>query len=57
MLTRRGFSAAALLAAASPGLQAQGRARLSLGIIGTGLRCQVLLRELLQRNDVDIAAL
>ena len=57
MLTRRGFSAAALLAAASPGVRAQGRARLSLGIIGTGLRGQVLLRELLQRNDVDIAAL
>jgi predicted dehydrogenase len=57
MLTRRRFSAAALLAAASPGLRAQGRSRLSLGMIGTGLRGQVLLRELLQRGDVDIAAL
>ena len=57
MLTRRSFSAAALLASAAPGLRAQGRSRLGLGIIGTGLRGQVLLRELLQRNDVDIAAL
>ena len=37
MLTRRSFSAAALLAAASPVLRAQGRSRLSLGMIGTGL--------------------
>ena len=31
--------------------------RLRLGIIGTGLRGQVLLRELLRRDDVDVVAL
>lgn len=61
MLSRRSFSAAALLpallAAPATALRAQGRSRLSLALIGTGLRGQVLLRELLQRDDVDIAAL
>ena len=36
---------------------AQPARRLRLGIIGTGLRGQVLLAELLKRDDVDIAAL
>ncbi len=33
------------------------RERLRLGIIGTGLRGQVLLQELLRRDDVDVVAL
>lgn len=49
------------LAAASLGaLPTLGRAqpqRLRLAMIGTGLRGQVLLRELLRRDDVDVAAL
>lgn len=33
------------------------RRRLRLGMIGTGMRGQVLLRELLRRDDVEVAAL
>ena len=49
-----GASALGLLAA-SP-LRAQ-RSRLRLAMIGTGMRGQVLLQELLRRDDVDIVAL
>jgi predicted dehydrogenase len=38
-------------------LAAPGRERLRLGMIGTGMRGQVLLRELLRRDDVEVAAL
>jgi predicted dehydrogenase len=55
-LNRRQFGAAALALPAFA-LCAQGRSRLSLGIIGTGMRGQVHLDELLKRGDVDIAAL
>ncbi len=36
---------------------AGGRERLRLGVIGTGMRGQVLLKELLRRDDVDVVAL
>ena len=57
-LQRRHFlgAAAALgLAASRPATAA--RQRLRLGMIGTGMRGQVLLRELATRGDVDIVAL
>lgn len=57
MLTRRQFATSAALAALGASARAQGRSRLNLAMIGTGLRGQVLLRELLQRGDVDVAAL
>lgn len=55
-------SAAGLGLAASSGAvramaPASTRSRLRLGMIGTGLRGQVLLRELLRREDVEVAAL
>ncbi|KQZ43248.1 Gfo/Idh/MocA family protein [Duganella sp. Root1480D1] len=36
---------------------AGGREKLRLGMIGTGMRGQVLLRELVRRDDVEVAAL
>jgi len=36
---------------------AAGRERVRIGMIGTGARGQVLLRELLRRDDVEVAAL
>ena len=51
MLLRAG-SAAALLGASAFSL-AQPRPRLRLAIIGTGMRGQVLLQELIRRDDVD----
>jgi len=63
MLNRRHFlsslSSAAALAgtAAFPTLARAGRERLRLGLIGTGMRGQVLLKELLRRDDVEVAAL
>ncbi|WP_426174225.1 Gfo/Idh/MocA family protein [Massilia sp. TWR1-2-2] len=36
---------------------AAGRQRLRLGMIGTGMRGQVLLQELLRRDDLDVVAL
>ena len=36
---------------------AAARSRRRLGLIGTGMRGQVLLKELLRRNDVDVVAL
>ncbi|MDT8999089.1 Gfo/Idh/MocA family oxidoreductase [Paucibacter sp. APW11] len=40
-----------------PALAKPGRDKLRLGLIGTGMRGQVLLRELLRREDVELAAL
>lgn len=62
MLNRRHFlslSSAAALAGATafPTLARAGRERLRLGLIGTGMRGQVLLKELLRRDDVEVAAL
>ncbi len=45
------------LAAGLPRIARAGRERLRLGMIGTGMRGQVLLRELLRRPDVELAAL
>lgn len=51
-------AAAAALAAAGPGLAWQAsRERLRLGMIGTGQRGRVLLRELLRRPDTEVAAI
>ena len=36
---------------------AGGREKLRLGMIGTGMRGQVLLKELVRRDDVEVAAL
>lgn len=47
----------ALAAGALPSSFAAGRQRLRLGMIGTGMRGQVLLRELVRRDDVEVAAL
>ena len=58
-LNRRHFlSGGALLAAslALPSAFAQSRERLRIGLIGTGMRGQVLLAELLKRDDVEVAA-
>src|SRR3546814_1538001 len=58
---RRQFlsTAAALAAAASfPTIgKARSTSRLRLGVIGTGMRGQVLLKELVRRDDVEVAAL
>ncbi len=58
---RRHFLTAGAALAGSllmPGAFAAGsRERLRIGMIGTGMRGQVLLRELLRRNDVEVAAL
>src|SRR3546814_10276523 len=58
---RRQFlsTAAALAAAASfpPIGKARSTSRLRLGVIGTGMRGQVLLEELVRRDDVEVAAL
>jgi len=59
-MQRRHFlqSTAALgLAAGLPGRALAGRERLRLAMIGTGMRGQVLLKELLRREDVEVAAL
>lgn len=59
-MQRRQFllSSTAALAAASHAPWARaGRERLRLGLIGTGMRGQVLLKELLRRDDVEVAAL
>ena len=53
----RNGSLAALAAASFHGARAAARPRLRLGMIGTGMRGQVLLRELLRRDDVDVVAL
>ncbi|MFY7866325.1 Gfo/Idh/MocA family protein [Roseateles sp.] len=60
-MKRRSFlsSTAAALGASGllhPALAAP-RERLRLGMIGTGMRGQVLLKELLRRDDVDVVAL
>lgn len=64
LMQRREFlrngSAAALGAAALSGgarAAAAPRSRLRLAMIGTGMRGQVLLRELVRRDDVEVAAL
>src|SRR3546814_12775830 len=58
---RRQFlsTAAALAAAASfPTIgKARSTSRLRLGVIGTGMSGQVLLEELVRRDDVEVAAL
>ncbi len=59
-MQRRHFlqSTAALgLAAGLPGRALAGRERLRLAMIGTGMRGLVLLKELLRREDVEVAAL
>lgn len=61
-ITRRRFLAAALVGSAlGSGLSlpafGAGKERLRLGMIGTGMRGQVLLEELLKRDDVDVVAL
>jgi predicted dehydrogenase len=61
MLNRRHFLLSSLSAAAAaasfPSLAQAGRERLRLGMIGTGMRGQVLLQELLRRSDVEVVAL
>ncbi|WEF31687.1 Gfo/Idh/MocA family protein [Pseudoduganella chitinolytica] len=60
-LNRRGFIQAGVALAGSLVLPsafgAPGRQRLRIGMIGTGMRGQVLLRELLRRDDVEVVAL
>ncbi|PWG01768.1 Gfo/Idh/MocA family protein [Sphingosinicella humi] len=60
-MNRRQFlsTAAAFTAAASlPAMvRARPASRLRLGVIGTGMRGQVLLKELARRDDVEVAAL
>lgn len=59
-IKRRTFLAAGALLAGSmmmPRAFAAGRERLRIGMIGTGMRGQVLLAELLKRDDVEVAAL
>jgi predicted dehydrogenase len=60
-LQRRRFITRSLALASAASLPRLGRAqstsRLRLAMIGTGLRGQVLLRELLRRDDVDLVAL
>ena len=61
-MQRRHFlkaSAALSLAASAPWVSALGRPRerLRVGLIGTGMRGQVLLSELLKQDGVDVAAL
>ena len=58
-LQRRHFLAAGSLAlfGASRPASAQSRPRLRLAMIGTGMRGQVLLQELIRRDDVDVVAL
>lgn len=61
MMKRRSFlsTTAATLGAAGmlrPAMAAS-RERLRLGLIGTGMRGQVLLKELLRREDVEVVAL
>lgn len=51
------LAGSALYAGAMPGAAAAGRDRLRIGMIGTGMRGQVLLRELVRRDDVEVAAL
>jgi predicted dehydrogenase len=46
-----------LATGAAPGAAAAGRERLRIGMIGTGMRGQVLLRELVRRDDVEVVAL
>ena len=46
---------AATLLPSGPALAGRGRVR--MGMIGTGARGQVLLRELLRRDDVEVVAL
>ncbi len=54
---RQGAAAAVLGATTVGRVRAATRERLRVGLIGTGLRGQVLLAELLRRDDVDVAAL
>jgi hypothetical protein len=60
-MNRRHFLATTALAAFGatlvPRAFAKSRERVRVGIIGTGLRGQVHLEELLKRNDVDIGAI
>ncbi len=60
-LNRRDFFLSSGAAGASLGLlksaSAAARPRLRVGLIGTGMRGQVLLKELLRREDVDVVAL
>lgn len=51
------LAGSALYASALPHALAAGRSKLRLGMIGTGMRGQVLLRELVRRDDVDVVAL
>jgi hypothetical protein len=55
--TAAGAGAALAGGLSMPSFAAAGRERLRLGMIGTGMRGQVLLRELLRRDDVEVAAL
>lgn len=57
LATAAGLSLAAGSGAVRALAPASTRSRLRLGMIGTGLRGQVLLRELLRRDDVEVAAL
>ncbi|HEX8603906.1 MAG TPA: gfo/Idh/MocA family oxidoreductase, partial [Pseudoduganella sp.] len=60
VLTRRGFIAAGAALAGSmmlPAALAATRKKVRIGMIGTGMRGQVLLQELLRRDDVEVAAL
>jgi hypothetical protein len=64
MMNRRDFllktaqaGGAALAASLAGPVFGATRERLRLGMIGTGMRGQVLLHELLRRDDVEVAAL
>src|SRR5262245_20453276 len=49
-------TAAAGMFAMPAAFAAAGRERVRIGMIGTGMRGQVLLRELLRRDEVEVAA-
>ncbi|WP_020653288.1 Gfo/Idh/MocA family protein [Massilia niastensis] len=51
------LAGSALYAGALPGAAAASRDRLRIGMIGTGMRGRVLLRELVRRDDVEVVAL
>jgi len=59
-MQRRDFLLSSLAAAGAASFgsaRAAGRERVRLGMIGTGMRGQVLLTELLRRDDVEVVAL
>ncbi len=57
LTTGSALAGAALSAALIPNAFAAGRQRVRIGMIGTGMRGQVLLKELVRRDDVEVVAL